>query len=78
MHMNLIIIWYCTSHHIKYNFIQTLGIQKVIPPSWIAEPRHLQVIIKMHTNLIFWLVQKLTQTLTSSHQYKTQDSKVFI
>ncbi len=28
---------YCTSHHIKYNFIQTLSIRKAVPPSWIAE-----------------------------------------
>ncbi len=25
----------CTSHHIKYNFIQTLSIRKAIPPIWI-------------------------------------------
>ncbi len=29
--------YYCTSHNIKYNFIQTLSISKAIPPSWIDE-----------------------------------------
>ena len=28
---------HCKSHHIKYNFIQTLSIRKAIPPSWMAE-----------------------------------------
>ncbi len=28
---------YCTSHHIKFNFIQTLILEKTIPASWIAE-----------------------------------------